>query len=168
MKEKDRRETQKYPTGRKNEKGRWEAPNKGSLLSDAGFPGGASGKESTCQSRRCRRYESDLWVGKISWGRKWQPTAVIWPGKLHGQRSLAGPQSMGSQRVGHDWVHTYTQAGENQRSRQFPQAVSLTSPHLFRHKMIRYEQGMQTCTTLLTSEHGSEEMMKSSMLSSSK
>ena len=24
------------------------------------------------------------------WSRKWQPTLVFWPGKLHGQRSLAG------------------------------------------------------------------------------
>ena len=30
------------------------------------------------------------WVGKISWGRKWQPTPVSLPGKSHGQRSLAG------------------------------------------------------------------------------
>ena len=28
----------------------------------------------------------NLWVGKISWGRKWQPTPL--PGKFHGQRSL--------------------------------------------------------------------------------
>ena len=30
------------------------------------------------------------WVGKIPWGRKWQPTPVFLPGKWHGQRSLAG------------------------------------------------------------------------------
>ena len=30
-----------------------------------GFPGGASGKESTCQGRRCKRRGLDLWVGKI-------------------------------------------------------------------------------------------------------
>ena len=38
------------------------------------FPGGTSGKESTCQCRRCR---FNLWVGKISWRRKWQPTPVF-------------------------------------------------------------------------------------------
>ena len=65
-------------------------------------------------------------------------------------------------------AHTHTGWGKPEVQAQFPQAVSLTSPHLFRHKMIRYEQGVQMCTTLLTSEHGSEEMMKSSMLSSSK
>ena len=30
------------------------------------------------------------WVGKIRWGRKWQPTPVLLPGKSHGQRSLIG------------------------------------------------------------------------------
>ena len=29
------------------------------------------------------------WVGKIPWRRKWQPTSVSLPGKLHGQRSMA-------------------------------------------------------------------------------
>ena len=31
-----------------------------------------------------------LWVRKIPWRRKWQPTPVFLPGKSHGQRSLAG------------------------------------------------------------------------------
>ena len=31
----------------------------------------------------------DLWVRKIPWRRKWQPTPVFLPGKPHGQRSLA-------------------------------------------------------------------------------
>ena len=40
--------------------------------------------------------------------RKWQPTPVFLPGKSHGQRSLVGySQSMGSQRVRHDWA-TFT------------------------------------------------------------
>ena len=30
------------------------------------------------------------WVGKITWGRKWQPTPVFLPGESHGQRSLVG------------------------------------------------------------------------------
>ena len=36
------------------------------------------------------RYRLDLWVEKISWRRKWQPTPVFMPGKFHGQRSLVG------------------------------------------------------------------------------
>ena len=55
---------------------------------------------------------------KISWWRKWQPTQVFLPGESYGQRSLVGYrslvdyspwgpgglQSMGSQRVRHDWA----------------------------------------------------------------
>ena len=29
-----------------------------------GFPGGASGKETSCQSRRLKRHWFDTWVGK--------------------------------------------------------------------------------------------------------
>jgi len=43
-----------------------------------GFPGGGSGKEPTCQCRRCKRGSLDPWVGKILWRRKWQPT----PGEI--------------------------------------------------------------------------------------
>ena len=32
----------------------------------------------------------------------WLPTPVFLPGEFHGQRSLVGLQSMGSQRVSHD------------------------------------------------------------------
>ena len=38
------------------------------------FPGGASGKEPACQCRRHKRIGFNPWVGKIPWGRKWQPT----------------------------------------------------------------------------------------------
>ena len=41
-----------------------------------------SGKESTCQCRRCR---FNPWVRMIPWRRKWQPTAVSLPGKSHGR-----------------------------------------------------------------------------------
>ena len=39
---------------------------------------------------QCRRPGFDLWVGKIAWRRKWQPTPVFLPGESHGQRSLVG------------------------------------------------------------------------------
>ena len=52
-----------------------------------GFPGGASGKNPTCQCRRCR---FDPWVRKIPWRRIQQPTPVFLPGESHGQRSLVG------------------------------------------------------------------------------
>ena len=62
-----------------------------------GFPAGASGKESACQSRRCKRCKFDPWVRKIPWRRVPQPTPVLLPGEFYGQRSLVGC------RVGHQW-----------------------------------------------------------------
>ena len=69
------------------------------------IPRWCSGKESACQCRKGKRCRFNLWVRKIPWSRKWQPTSVFLPGKSHGQRSLGGRlQSMGFQRVGHDRV----------------------------------------------------------------
>ena len=55
-----------------------------------GFPGGPSGKEPTCQCRRCKRCGFDPWVGMIPWRRAWQPNLVFLPREYHGQRSLDG------------------------------------------------------------------------------
>ena len=52
------------------------------------LPRWCSGKESTCQCRKCKRHSFDPWVGKIPWRRKWQPTLAFLPRKYHGQRSL--------------------------------------------------------------------------------
>ena len=41
-------------------------------------------------SQQCRRCRFHLWVGKILWRRKWQPTPVFLPGKSCGQRNLVG------------------------------------------------------------------------------
>ena len=73
-----------------------------------GFPGGASGKELTCQCRRHKRYRFSSWVGKIPWRRAWQPTPVFLPGESHEQRSLLGYTLWGRKRVGHNWAHTHT------------------------------------------------------------
>ena len=67
----------------------------------SGFPGGASGKETSCQCCRCKRHESNPWIRKIPWRRAWQPTPVFLPGESYGQRSLPG-YSIGSQRVEHE------------------------------------------------------------------
>ena len=61
-----------------------------STVNFMGFPGGASGKESTCQRRRCKRRGLNPCVRKISWSRKCQPTPVFLPRKFHGQRSRVG------------------------------------------------------------------------------
>ena len=51
-----------------------------------------------------RRLESDPWIGKIPWKKKWQPTPVLLPRESHGQRSLAGYDSLGHKWVGQDWA----------------------------------------------------------------
>ena len=66
-----------------------------------GFPGGASGEEPSCQSRRHKRYRFDPWVRKIPWRRACQPTPVFLPGESQGQRNLVGYNPWGS-KVGHD------------------------------------------------------------------
>ena len=65
-------------------------------------PGGASGKESTCQCRRPKRWGLNPWVGKVPWRRAWQLTPVFLPGESDGQRSLVGYSPLG-RRAGHDW-----------------------------------------------------------------
>ena len=69
------------------------------------------GKESTCQFKR---HTSSLWVEKIPWRKKWQPTPVFLPVKSHGQKTREGYSPGGSQSVRHDLAteftgtHTYT------------------------------------------------------------
>ena len=53
---------------------------------------------------QCGRPRFDPWVGNILWRRKWQPTPVLLPGKSQGLEERCRLQSMGSQRVGHDWA----------------------------------------------------------------
>ena len=55
-----------------------------------GLPKWHGGKEFVCQLRRLKRRGFEPWLGKIPWSRKWHPVTVFWPGKSHGQRSLAG------------------------------------------------------------------------------
>ena len=59
-----------------------------------GLPRWHSGKESTCQCRRCG---FNPWLRKILWSRKWQPTPVFLPTKFHGQMILAGYSPQGAQ-----------------------------------------------------------------------
>jgi len=65
-----------------------------------------SGKESTCQCRRCRL---NPWVRMIPWRGKWQPPPVFLPGKSHGQQSLVGYSSWICQELD-TTEHTHTHA----------------------------------------------------------
>ena len=71
-----------------------------------GFSGGASGKEHTCQCRRCKRQGFEHWVWSLKipwrrewltfpWRREWLPSPTFLPGESHGQRSLAGYSPLG-------------------------------------------------------------------------
>ena len=77
-----------------------------------GFRGGTSGKNFTCQCRRCKSHRFYAWVWKIPWRRKWQPTPIFLPGESHGQRSLVGSQgcreSDRTGRITHTHTHTHT------------------------------------------------------------
>ena len=68
------------------------------------LPRCCNGKESTYQ---CRRSGFDLWVGKILWSRKWQPTLLFLPRESHGQRSLMGYSPWGYKELDTtDWART--------------------------------------------------------------
>ena len=72
-----------------------------------------SGKASTCQCTRHKRWGFDPWGQKIPWRRKWQPTPVFLPGKSHGQRSIMGYSPWGCKESDTtEWlrarVHTHT------------------------------------------------------------
>ena len=93
-----------------------------------GFPGGASGKEPTCQHRKHKRPRFDPWVGKIPWRRAWQPTPVFLPRESHGQRSLVGYSPQG--RKESDLTHTHClHSGDSQLTFQHPWRKVLISPH---------------------------------------
>ena len=61
-----------------------------------GFPGGSEHEESACDM-------GDLGLipglGRSPWRREWLPTPVFWPGKFHGQRSLADCSPRGCKRL---------------------------------------------------------------------
>ena len=72
------------------------------VLPCCGFPGSASGKEPASQCRRRKRHRFNPWVGKIPWGRAWQPTPVFLPGESPWTEEPGGLESMRSHRVGYD------------------------------------------------------------------
>ena len=89
------------------------------------LPQGCSGKESTCQCRSHRTLGFDLWVGKIPWSRKQQPTPEFLLGKFHEQRSLASYSPWGRQESD-SWIYAHTQ-GTIQST-----TWSIQSPTLYR------------------------------------
>ena len=68
------------------------------------LPKWLSGKEFSCQCRRCGFNPQ---IRKIPWRRKWQPTAVFLHGKSHGQRILEGYSPWDFKRVRIAWFMHY-------------------------------------------------------------
>ena len=64
-----------------------------------GFPGGSDSRESTCNAEDL---DSIPGLGRFPAGGHGNPLQYSCLENPHGQRSLAGLQSIGSQRVGHD------------------------------------------------------------------
>ena len=87
----------------------------------SGFPGGASGEESTCQGRRFRRRGFNPWVRKMPWHRRWQPTSAFLSGKFHGQRRLV---SYTVHRIAKSWTQLSTHT------------CKLTEPHLGEESLL--------------------------------
>ena len=103
------------------------------------FLGGANGKESTCQGRRCKKGGFNPWVGKISWGRNWHSTPVFLPGKFHGQGSLVGYSPWGHKGADTaEWLSAHTQSNHMAQLRtnglgdRFPECWGLLR-HLAKH-----------------------------------
>ena len=69
-------------------------------------------------------------VRKIPWKRKWQPTPVFLPGKLHGQRSLEG-YSLKVSRVTHTGTHTHTHTHTHTRCEHQGKLDSACYFHIF-------------------------------------
>ena len=72
------------------------------------WPTGASGKEPACQCWRCKRCVFDPWVVRIPWRRKWQPLRYSCLENPMDRGAWQGIQSMGLQRVRHNWAHTHS------------------------------------------------------------
>ena len=68
-----------------------------------GFPGSTSGKEPSCQSRRCKRLKFDSWAEKIPW-KVWQPTPVFLPREFPWTEEPSKLQSMGCSWLSTDWL----------------------------------------------------------------
>ena len=82
-----------------------QIPSSASYCIFLGFPGGASGKASACQCRDLRDVGSVPVSGRSPGGGHGNPLSILsW--LIPWTEELAWLQSMGSQRVRHDWVLT--------------------------------------------------------------
>ena len=72
------------------------------IMAGRAFPGGASGKERACQCRRHKRHGFDpFWEDPLEEGMAIHSNILTW--RIPWTEESGGLQSIGSQRVGHDW-----------------------------------------------------------------
>ena len=106
-----------------------------------GLPWCLSGKESSCQFKRCG---FDPWVVEIPWRRKWQSTPVSCLEKSHGQRSLVGYSPWGHKRV--------EQILATKQQQQHPILYTDTQ-HLLYLVICRWTFGLLLCFEYCCYEH---------------
>ena len=108
-----------------------------------GFPGGTSGKESTCPCRRHEKPGFDPLVGKIPWRRKWQPTPVFLPWESYGQRNLVGYSPWGRKEldmIRHKHSHVLNSPGIRVTEGQSSEAMGRGLPDEIRHERRRWSE----------------------------
>ena len=88
-----------------------------SLHGPVWLPRRLSGKESSCQCRRGKRFNP--YVRKIPWRRKWLPIPVLLTGESHGQRILAGYSPW----VPKSWTQLTTEHAHKDRVKLGPQII---------------------------------------------
>ena len=91
-----------------------------------GFPGTSAGKESACNVGDLGSIPG---LGRFPGGRHDNPLQYSGLENPHGQRSLAGLQFMGSQRVGHDWAPKRAHACEGNESESHSVVSDSLRPH---------------------------------------
>ena len=72
---------------------------------------------------------------KIPWRRAWQPTPVFLPGESPWTEKSGGPQSIGSERAGHDWGPTHPSILANVEDCKEMEIQSLDGDHLLKEEM---------------------------------
>ena len=75
-----------------------------------GFPGGSGGKAPTCNAGDVGLIPG---LGRFPWRREWQPTPVLLPGELHGQRRLGGYSLWGHKELDTSEQVTHTHIDEH-------------------------------------------------------
>ena len=81
------------------------------LVQGDSLPSESSAKPGQRICLQCRKPGFDPWVRKILWRREWQPTPVFLPGEISWTEEPGELQSVGSQRVRHDWATNTTHQG---------------------------------------------------------